>query len=208
MVDDIPDIDTKPPDNVVFVCRLNSITMDDDLRIIFGRFGPIKSCEIIRDWKTGDSLQYAFIEYEDVNDCQKAYIEMENALIDDRRIHVDFSQSVAKFYWHHKGKGKFNKNKANHQRVEEANKMWNRTNNSNNGGGYNADRLKFVSVGNDSELTQKFNKSKLKKRKEQNGDGREERRRDRRKDKYDRHTRRHRSRSRSRSRSGSRERNR
>jgi hypothetical protein len=30
---------------------------------------------------------------------------MDNVLIDDRRIHVDFSQSVSKLKW--KGKGKF-----------------------------------------------------------------------------------------------------
>mmetsp|Transcript_29858 Transcript_29858/g.48626 ORF Transcript_29858/g.48626 Transcript_29858/m.48626 type:complete len:476 (-) Transcript_29858:678-2105(-) len=127
MIDDIPDVETKPPENVLFVCRLNPITEDEDLRIIFQRFGRIQSCEVIKDWKTGDSLQYAFIEYERVEDGEKAYVEMENVLIDDRRIHVDFSQSVAKFYWHHKKKGKFNQQKgANHARVEEANKMWNK----------------------------------------------------------------------------------
>ena len=30
---------------------------------------------------------------------------MDNVLIDDRRIHVDFSQSVAKMKWRGKGKG-------------------------------------------------------------------------------------------------------
>lgn len=37
-------------------------------------------------------------------DCEKAYFKMDNVLIDDRRIHVDFSQSVAKIKW--KGKGR------------------------------------------------------------------------------------------------------
>lgn len=36
-------------------------------------------------------------------DCEKAYFKMDNVLIDDRRIHVDFSQSVAKIKW--KGTG-------------------------------------------------------------------------------------------------------
>merc|ERR1712156_723376 len=34
----------------------------------------------------------------------KAYFKMDNVLIDDRRIHVDFSQSVSRFRW--KGKGR------------------------------------------------------------------------------------------------------
>jgi len=96
MVGDIPDADIKPPDNVLFVCKLNPVTQDQDLEIIFSRFGPIKSCEVIRDQKSGESLQYAFVEFENVEDCERAYFKMDNVLIDDRRIHVDFSQSVAK----------------------------------------------------------------------------------------------------------------
>ncbi|XP_075718685.1 peptidyl-prolyl cis-trans isomerase-like 4 isoform X2 [Rhinoderma darwinii] len=108
MVGDIPDADIKPPENVLFVCKLNPVTTDEDLEIIFSRFGTIKSCEIIRDWKTGESLCYAFIEFEKEVDCEKAYFKMDNVLIDDRRIHVDFSQSVAKIKWKGKG-GKYTK---------------------------------------------------------------------------------------------------
>lgn len=53
---DIPDADMKPPDNVLFVCQLNAITQERDLEIIFSRFGVITRCEVVRDWKTGDSL--------------------------------------------------------------------------------------------------------------------------------------------------------
>lgn len=52
--------------------------------------------EIVRDWKTGQSLQYGFIEFESEKSCEEAYLKMENVVIDDRRIHVDFSQSVTK----------------------------------------------------------------------------------------------------------------
>ena len=96
MIGDIPDADAKPPESVLFVCKLNPVTTDEDLEIIFSRFGSILSCEVIRDQKTGDSLQYAFIEFENEDDCVNAYFKMDNVLIDDRRIHVDFSQSLAK----------------------------------------------------------------------------------------------------------------
>jgi len=102
MIGDIPDADVAPPDNVLFVCKINPVTRDEDLELIFSRFGTIKSCEIIRDWKTGDSLQYAFIEFETSDMCEQAYWKMENVLIDDRRIHVDFSQSVAKLWGSYK----------------------------------------------------------------------------------------------------------
>ncbi|KRX91981.1 Peptidyl-prolyl cis-trans isomerase-like 4 [Trichinella pseudospiralis] len=69
MVGDLHYAEEKPPDNVLFVCKLNAVTTEDDLEVIFGRFGPILSCEVIRDRKTGDSLQYAFIEFADVKAC-------------------------------------------------------------------------------------------------------------------------------------------
>ncbi len=88
MIQDIPDADLKLPENYLFVCKLNECTKEEDLEVIFGRFGGIRSCEIVRDWKTGDSLQYAFIEFETDKACEegiyfyKAYWKMENALID------------------------------------------------------------------------------------------------------------------------------
>ena len=41
MVGDLPDADAAPPENVLFVCKLNPVTTDDDLMIIFSRFGKI-----------------------------------------------------------------------------------------------------------------------------------------------------------------------
>jgi peptidyl-prolyl cis-trans isomerase-like 4 len=98
MIGDIPDEDVEPPEDTLFVCKLNPITEDEDLEIIFSRFGPIRKCEIKRDAKSGDSLCYAFVEFEDVKACEEAYFKMENVLIDERRIHVDFSQSVGSLW--------------------------------------------------------------------------------------------------------------
>ncbi|KAK6345028.1 Peptidyl-prolyl cis-trans isomerase cyp6 [Orbilia javanica] len=96
MVGDLPFADVKPPENVLFVCKLNPVTQDEDLELIFSRFGKILSCEVIRDQRTGDSLQYAFIEFENQKDCEQAYFKMDGVLVDDHRIHVDFSQSVSR----------------------------------------------------------------------------------------------------------------
>jgi len=100
MVGDLHYADERPPDNVLFVCKLNPVTTDEDLEVIFSRFGTIKCCEVIREKRTNASLQYAFIEFEKPEYCEAAFLKMDNVLIDDRRIHVDFSQSVAKnFEW-------------------------------------------------------------------------------------------------------------
>ncbi|KAG7097448.1 hypothetical protein E1B28_004793 [Marasmius oreades] len=96
MVGDLPFANVRPPENVLFVCKLNPATRDEDLELIFSRFGTIMSCQVIRDKKTGDSLQYAFIEFDKREEAEQAYFKMQNVLIDDKRIWVDFSQSVAR----------------------------------------------------------------------------------------------------------------
>lgn len=48
---DLPDADVRPPENVLFVCKLNPVTTDEDLEIIFSRFGTIKRwCFPLRRW--------------------------------------------------------------------------------------------------------------------------------------------------------------
>eukprot|EP01029_Cantina_marsupialis_P006082 TRINITY_DN16622_c0_g1_i1.p1 TRINITY_DN16622_c0_g1~~TRINITY_DN16622_c0_g1_i1.p1 ORF type:complete len:490 (+),score=128.67 TRINITY_DN16622_c0_g1_i1:62-1531(+) len=99
----LPDEDVAPPENVLFVCKLNPVTEDEDLEAIFSRHGEIVSCEVIRDKKTAESLQFAFIEFKEKEACNRAYTKMNNVLIDDRRIKVDFSQSVSKLWNKHLG---------------------------------------------------------------------------------------------------------
>lgn len=106
MIGDLPAADVRPPDTVLFVCKLNPVTTEEDLEIIFSRFGNVTSCDIIRDWKTGDSLCYAFIGFETQRSCEEAYFKMNNVLIDDRRIKVDFSQSVSHLWKQFKTHGR------------------------------------------------------------------------------------------------------
>ena len=153
LLEDIPDSEIKPPENVLFVCKLNPITQDDDLENIFSMYGNIKSCQIIRDRKTGESLKYAFIEYEKVEDCEKAYLKMNGVLIDDRRIKVDFSQSVAK-YWYNYNNGNSNSSKGN----DKANNSNNSTSNNNNqGDNENALNLVNENVKLEIKQTKNFN---------------------------------------------------
>lgn len=150
IIGDIPDADIKPPENVLFVCKLNPVTTDEDLELIFSRFGKINSCEVIRDKKTGDSLCYAFIDFDRKEDCENAYFKMDNVLIDDRRIHVDFSQSVAKVNWKGKGTGtgffEDNRNFREEKKEEPGNKF-KFTDKSRKGHGYD---FVFDEEGNDS----------------------------------------------------------
>ncbi|KAH8055935.1 peptidyl-prolyl cis-trans isomerase [Aureococcus anophagefferens] len=79
MIGDLPHADVEVPKTELFIAKLNKVTEDADLEIIFSRFGKIESCDIEKA-------------------CVEAYKKMNNVLIDDSRIRVDFSQSVAKIW--------------------------------------------------------------------------------------------------------------
>ena len=119
LLEDLPNSNVKPPKNVLFICRLNPITQAKDLENIFEQFGPIKDCKIVRDKKTKQSLKYGFIEFEKIEDCEKAYLKMDGALIDDFRIKVDFSQSVKNY--ENKNNKMINKNKRKWMNDEDDN---------------------------------------------------------------------------------------
>lgn len=42
MINDLPDADIKPPDNVLFICKLNPATQEKDLELVFSKFGTIR----------------------------------------------------------------------------------------------------------------------------------------------------------------------
>ncbi|ELU45810.1 peptidyl-prolyl cis-trans isomerase-like 4 [Rhizoctonia solani AG-1 IA] len=96
MVGDLPFANVRPPENVLFVCKLNPVTRDEDLELIFSRFGVIMSCQIIRDKKTGDSLQYAFIEFDKREDAEQCH----TWLLYKHSLTRCSSQSVSKLNTH------------------------------------------------------------------------------------------------------------
>lgn len=94
MLGDIPDIDMHPPDTTLFICKLNPITSEEGLKILFSRFGTVERVDLIRDKKTGESLCYGFIDFSKAAEAENAYLKMQKAIIDQRIVRVDFCQSL------------------------------------------------------------------------------------------------------------------
>eukprot|EP01051_Picozoa_sp_SAG22_P018789 SAG22_NODE_3269_length_1819_cov_1.131395_2_plen_238_part_01 len=83
---------------VVYLGHIPHGFYEDEMRGFFGQFGDITKLRLARNKKSGNSRGFAFIEFEDAKASEEAYFKMENVLIDERRIHVDFSQSVGKLW--------------------------------------------------------------------------------------------------------------
>ena len=77
MTGDIPDAEVAPDDTALFVARLNPVTTEADLDIIFSRFGKCKA-NIIRDHVTGEGLNFGFIEFETEAAVNEAFKKMNN----------------------------------------------------------------------------------------------------------------------------------
>lgn len=101
LLNGVADVDgsLKPPENVLFVCKLNPATTGEGLALCFQQFGTVQSAEVVVDRNTKESLCYGFVEFASVESCYRAFTKMDAALIDDCRIHVDFSQSVSKLWF-------------------------------------------------------------------------------------------------------------
>ena len=82
--------------NTIFVGNLNSKIDEDTLRTIFESFGEIRNIsfgyEIGKNDKK-DKKDFAFIEYEDQDDCNHAIENMNNSEMFNRYIKVSFAKA-------------------------------------------------------------------------------------------------------------------
>lgn len=135
MLGDLPDAEARAPRNVLFVAKLNPVTTDEDLQLIFSRFDADVRVDVVRDVDTGRSLQYAFCAFTGERQAVEAYFKMNQALVDDRRIVVDFSQSVAHVWDRYR-----QRHRTQQQRMPRAPLPHNDNRDDRRGGGGSADR--------------------------------------------------------------------
>jgi len=145
MVGDLPSAEATAPENVLFVCQLNPVTTDEDLQLIFSRFDEKCQVQVVRDRETGASLHYAFVTFTTEKQATRAYFKMNNVLIDDRRIKVDFSQSVSHL-WDRYNQRMRKPKSGGRPRSENTRQPRNRPE---NGGGQARDKRKYDDRGKD-----------------------------------------------------------
>ncbi|ODV81628.1 cyclophilin-like protein [Suhomyces tanzawaensis NRRL Y-17324] len=87
LIGDLHHYKAKPSPTTLFVARLNPITTEDSLSVIFGRFGQVVRSTIIKN--------FAFVELESEKQVEEAYNALHGGcVIDGYEVVVDFSQSV------------------------------------------------------------------------------------------------------------------
>ncbi|XP_069612055.1 U11/U12 small nuclear ribonucleoprotein 35 kDa protein [Ranitomeya imitator] len=78
------------PQLTLFVARLSQQTTEEKLKEVFSRYGDIQRIRLVRDFITGFSKGYAFVEYKQEHAIKKAYRDANRLVIDQREVYVDF----------------------------------------------------------------------------------------------------------------------
>ena len=64
----------------------------DEIRNMFSAIGPVKNCKLVRDHGTGISLGYAFLEYYNPEDAQRAILKLDKCRIQNKTLRVSYSR--------------------------------------------------------------------------------------------------------------------
>ncbi|XP_031563640.1 ELAV-like protein 1-B [Actinia tenebrosa] len=64
----------------------------DEIKQMFGTLGNVTSCKLIRNRATGQSLGYAFVNYENAEDANRAVAEMNGARLQNKKLKVSFAR--------------------------------------------------------------------------------------------------------------------
>jgi cold-inducible RNA-binding protein len=73
----------------IFVGNLDYETTQDELRHLFGAYGPIERINIVADRYSGQPRGFAFVEMVKDEDAEKAIRELNGAVIHDRKLEVN-----------------------------------------------------------------------------------------------------------------------
>eukprot|EP00301_Raphidiophrys_heterophryoidea_P027330 c9605_g2_i2.p1 GENE.c9605_g2_i2~~c9605_g2_i2.p1 ORF type:complete len:316 (-),score=84.04 c9605_g2_i2:80-1027(-) len=72
----------------IYVGSIHFDLTEEDIKTVFSTFGPIKSCQLIRDVATGRHKGYGFIEYDTAQIAEEAIAQMHNFELAGRQLKV------------------------------------------------------------------------------------------------------------------------
>ena len=73
------------------VSNLNEDVIEEDLRDLFGRYGTITRCNIVKDRETGRSRGFGFVSFLDIHSAELAKEKLNRTGLDNLIIFVEFS---------------------------------------------------------------------------------------------------------------------
>ena len=72
----------------VFVAKINFQTTEETLKEYFEKVGTVESAKIIKDYESGRSKGFGFVEFSSAEEAQEAISTLNNTELDERTIVV------------------------------------------------------------------------------------------------------------------------
>lgn len=79
-------------ENKLYVGNLAFTTTDEDVQILFGQAGVVKSVSVIKDRETGRSRGFAFVEMDTADAAQEAISQFNGIQFQGRQIKVNIAR--------------------------------------------------------------------------------------------------------------------
>uniref|UniRef100_G3MM02 Serine/arginine-rich splicing factor 10 n=1 Tax=Amblyomma maculatum TaxID=34609 RepID=G3MM02_AMBMU len=87
---------SRPPNSSLFIRNVPDGTRPDDLRSLFGKYGPLTDVYIPVDYYTRRPRGFAYVQFEDLRDAEDAMYSLDRTRFYGRELEIEFAQGDRK----------------------------------------------------------------------------------------------------------------
>ncbi|XP_055331054.1 serine/arginine-rich splicing factor 10-like [Paramacrobiotus metropolitanus] len=95
-ISDMSSSRTGKPSTSLYVRGVPEQTRNDELKEIFGKYGPIKDVYIPLDYYTRAPRGFAYVQFEDIEDAKDAMDGLDSVRLHGRTLEIEFAQGDRK----------------------------------------------------------------------------------------------------------------
>ncbi|GBL99750.1 Serine/arginine-rich splicing factor 12 [Araneus ventricosus] len=87
---------SRPPNSSLFVRNVPDSARPEELRRLFGKYGPITDVYIPLDYCNRRPRGFAYVQFEDIRDAEEALNELDRIRFYGRELEIEFAQGDRK----------------------------------------------------------------------------------------------------------------
>ncbi|XP_046576579.1 serine/arginine-rich splicing factor 12-like isoform X1 [Haliotis rubra] len=87
---------SRPPNTSLYVRNVSDGTRQDELRSLFGKYGPISDVYVPVDYHTRRARGFAYIQFEDPRDADDALYHLDRTRFYGRELEIEFARGDRK----------------------------------------------------------------------------------------------------------------
>ncbi|XP_014668746.1 PREDICTED: serine/arginine-rich splicing factor 10-like [Priapulus caudatus] len=87
---------SRPPNTSLYIRNVPDGTRPEELRSLFGKYGPIKDVYVPLDYYTRRPRGFAYVQFDDIRDAEDALYGLDRTRFYGRELEVEFAQGDRK----------------------------------------------------------------------------------------------------------------